>query len=97
MMFVSRDGNGKINGSFSRNQKSIVTTEVPDNDPDLLAYINPPKTLEEQKVDFYNADGLTDQEFLKALMQKELDNDPSGLNAYKTKRTATRAKTNFPK
>jgi len=69
---------------------------VDSTDADLIAFQNPVKSLDEQKEDFYNSEGLTDIEFIKALMQQELDADSSVLDAYKTKRIAARAKPEFP-
>ncbi len=104
-MYVSRDGEGKINGSFSRKQTGLdndgnriitVGEFLPDDNADLIAYQNPAKSLDEQKEDFYNSEGLTSAEFIKALMQNELDSDSTALDSYKTKRATARAKPGFP-
>ena len=96
-MYVSRDGEGNISGSFNRKQPGSAEEILADDNADLLAFQNPPKSLDEQKSDFYDSEGLTSNEFIKALMQNELDGVSTQLDSYKSKRTTARAKPGFPK
>jgi len=95
-MYVSRDGDGNISGSFNRKQPGFAEELLSDDNADLIAYRNPPKSLDEQKEEFYNSEGLTSVEFIKALMQNELDGVSTELDSYKSKRATARAKPGFP-
>lgn len=52
MAFVQRDVARKINGVFSRMQSGYAEEELPDNHPEILAYLNPPD--DPRKVAFDN-------------------------------------------
>jgi hypothetical protein len=44
MPFVGRDSNGNINGLFA-NAQDFTNEFLPDNDPSVIAFLNPPVTI----------------------------------------------------
>lgn len=41
-MFVRRNSDGAISGAYANKQPGIAEEELPDDDSDLLAFLNPP-------------------------------------------------------
>ena len=56
MRYISRDTDNKITGSFARPQDFAQET-IQDDDPELLLFLNPPKTWQELRQEDYEAKG----------------------------------------
>jgi len=56
MRYISRNQNGNITGSFAR-QQEFALESIPDNDPELQAFINPPKTWRQLRQEDYKLKG----------------------------------------
>ena len=45
MPYVSRDSNGAINGMFANKQTGFAEEYLPDDDPQVVAFLNPPPPI----------------------------------------------------
>lgn len=50
MVYVSRNGSNAINGLYVQLQPGYAEEFLPDNDPAVVAFLNPPPTAEQQRV-----------------------------------------------
>ena len=58
MPYVSRDESGSVNGVYANPQPDYAEEYLPDDDPEVLAFLNPPPTRREE-ADAHLAAGLT--------------------------------------
>lgn len=45
MPYVSRDDNGNINGLYANLQPGFAEEYLPDDDPEVVAFFNPPRPI----------------------------------------------------
>lgn len=45
MPYVSRDESGNINGMFANKQPGFAEEYLPDDDPEVVAFLNPPAPI----------------------------------------------------
>jgi hypothetical protein len=46
MPYVSRDDSGNINGLYANPQPGYAEEFLPDDDPEVVAFINPPRPID---------------------------------------------------
>ena len=81
MPYVSRDASGNINGVFANLQSGYAEEFLPDDDPELVAYLNPPKITVENTSDFIAR--FTNQEYAKLGNVRLLDAQASKVGLSK--------------
>jgi hypothetical protein len=68
-MFIERDEAGKIKGVYSQPQPGYAEEELPDDHPDVMAYLNPPKDYAQLRREAYVAAGVTMEAIAEALIE----------------------------
>lgn len=68
-MFIERDRDGKIKGVYKQSQKGYAEEELPDDHPEVLAYLNPPKDYAQLRREAYVAAGVTMEAIAEALIE----------------------------
>jgi hypothetical protein len=46
MPYVSRDGSDSINGLYANLQPGFAEEYLPDDDPEVMAFLNPPRPID---------------------------------------------------
>lgn len=93
-MFIKRDEAGNIKGLYANPQPGYAEEEKSDDDPEVQAYLNPPKDYAQLRREAYVSAGVTIEAIAEALIENA-GNRPQKLLALMALRDQVR--TEIPK